>query len=156
MEGNQSQKTEHVMALSDEMVGQDRLVSYAAEMTAENGTLILAHVEDEAVFNRYIDAIGKIPTIDTDVARQTILERLLQDSADYIRSCGAVLAAQQFRGEVEAVTQTGHRIELCLNMVDEGAVDLLVLNTKDVEQMAMHGMAYPLAVQLRKIPLLLL
>ena len=35
-------------------------------------------------------------------------------------------------------------------------VDLLVMNTKDEDQLAMHGLAYPLAVELRQIPLLML
>ncbi len=30
------------------------------------------------------------------------------------------------------------------------------MHTKDEDQMAMHGMAYPLAIELRQIPLLLL
>ena len=38
----------------------------------------------------------------------------------------------------------------------EDEVDLLVLNTKDDDQLAMHGLAYPLAIELREIPLLLL
>ena len=37
-----------------------------------------------------------------------------------------------------------------------GSFDLLVMNTKDDEQMAMHGLAYPLAIEVRSIPLLLL
>ena len=36
------------------------------------------------------------------------------------------------------------------------AIDLLVLNTKDEDHSAMHGLAYPLAVELRNIPLLML
>ena len=35
-------------------------------------------------------------------------------------------------------------------------VDLLVMNTKDSGQLAMHGLAYELAVELNDIPLLLL
>ena len=31
-----------------------------------------------------------------------------------------------------------------------------MLHTKDDEQLAMHGLAYPLCVELREIPLLLL
>jgi hypothetical protein len=146
----------HVMALSDELVGENRLVSFSARLTGEGGTLFLSHIEDEAIFKRYIDAIGKIPSIDTDSARDLILERLLQDSSDYVESCREVLAKQNFVGKIEAVTQTGHRVELCLQLIEEDAIDLLVLNTKDEEQLAMHGLAYPLAVQLRKIPLLLL
>ena len=41
-------------------------------------------------------------------------------------------------------------------LVEAHEVDLLVMHTKDEDQMAMHGMAYPLAIELRQIPLLLL
>ncbi len=43
-----------------------------------------------------------------------------------------------------------------LKHIDEKQVDLLVLNTKDGDQLAMHGLAYPLAVEVRQIPLLML
>ena len=41
-------------------------------------------------------------------------------------------------------------------LVDENEIDLLVMYTKDEDQMAMHGVAYPLAVELRETPLLML
>jgi hypothetical protein len=146
----------HVMAISDQLVGEDRMVSFAAKMTTKGGTLILAHVEDELIFNRYMNAISKIPAIDTEPARELILERLLEDPLDFIDSCRETLIAGGFDGEVRALVQTGHRIGICTKMVEEDRVDLLVLNTKDDEQLAMHGLAYPLAVELRETPLLLL
>lgn len=145
-----------VMALSDELVGEDDLVNYAFELVAHDGTLFLAHVEDEVIFNRYVAAIAKIPAIDTETARESILQRLLQDSANYAQSVVDVAASERPSLTVTPVIRTGHRVELCVKMIEDDRVDLLVLNTKDEEQMAMHGLAYPLAVQLRKIPLLLL
>ena len=41
-------------------------------------------------------------------------------------------------------------------LVEENEIDLLVMYTKDEEQLAMHGIAYPLAVELRATPLLML
>ena len=41
-------------------------------------------------------------------------------------------------------------------MIEDDHVDLLVMHAKEDDQMAMHGMAHPLAVELRSIPLLLL
>ena len=38
----------------------------------------------------------------------------------------------------------------------EHEIDLLVFNTKDDDQLAMHGLAYPLAVEVRGIPILML
>ena len=50
----------------------------------------------------------------------------------------------------------GHHVADVTRLIEEHQVDLLVLNTKDEDQAAMHGLAYSLAVELRKIPLLML
>ena len=57
---------------------------------------------------------------------------------------------------VEQIVTLGHRLVDCVGLVEENKVDLLVLNTKDTDQLAMHGLAYPLAVEVRQIPLLML
>ena len=41
-------------------------------------------------------------------------------------------------------------------LIDEHKVDLLVMNSRDEDQLAMHGLAYPLAVELNHVPMLLL
>jgi hypothetical protein len=41
-------------------------------------------------------------------------------------------------------------------LIKEQSTDLLVLNTKDENQLAMHGQAYPLTVELRETAMLLL
>ena len=75
-----------VMAITDRLTGDHRLVNYARLFAPRDGTLWLTHMEDEATWERY----------------------------------------------------------------------LLVLHTKDEDQLAMHGLAYRLTVELREIPLLLL
>ena len=50
----------------------------------------------------------------------------------------------------------GHHLAEYKRLIEQQEVDLLVLNTKDENQLAMHGMAYALAVELRQIPLLML
>ena len=65
-----------VMAITDHVTQDHHLVSTAARLTAPGGTLWLTHVEDQGIFDRYIDAISKIPEIDTDTARETILDFL--------------------------------------------------------------------------------
>ena len=54
------------------------------------------------------------------------------------------------------VVTLGHHLDEYKRLVIEHDVDLLVMNTKDDDQMAMHGLAYPLAVELRGVPMLLL
>jgi hypothetical protein len=50
----------------------------------------------------------------------------------------------------------GHFLSDYQQHIQEQEIDLLVLNTKDDDQLAMHGLAYPLAVELRTLPLLML
>lgn len=145
-----------VMAVTDHLTGDNRLVNYAARLTEEGGTLLLAHVEDDQVFERYMDAISKIATIDTSPARADIQARLLKDPTDYIESCREGLSASAPSLTVESIVRRGHHIQEYRRLIEERAVDLLVMNTKDEDQLAMHGLAYPLAVELRSIPLLML
>ncbi len=116
----------------------------------------MTHIEDEKVFKSYIEVISKIPTITTESAEEEILRQLLKEPHDYIRSCSETLQAEGLALQVEEIVILGHHIADLTRLVEEHQVDLLVLNTKDEEQMAMHGQAYPLAVELRKIPLLML
>jgi len=148
--------TTHVMAVTDHLVGDDRLVHYAVRFTLENETLILAHVEDEVVFSRYIDSISKIPEIDTDIARDAIMEQLLSEPSEYISSCAEMLAKERIKISVESSVTVGHRLDHFQNLLKEHEVDLLVLNSKDEDQLAMHGKAHPLAVELRSTPMLFL
>ena len=41
-------------------------------------------------------------------------------------------------------------------LVREHEVDLLIMETKDEDQLAMHGLAHPLAIEIREIPLLMI
>ena len=74
----------------------------------------------------------------------------------YIESCREVLAAKSFPIEIEEIVTLGHHLTDYRRLISEHDVDLLVLNTKDEDQLAIHGAAYPLSVELRFTPLLLL
>ena len=145
-----------VMAMTDHLTGDHRLVNYAAHVTHPGGRLLLGHVEDDVIFERYMEAISKISTINTDVARKDIKARLLKDPEDYVDSCREGLARVWPELTVEAMVTSGHHIRAYRHLVEEHKVDLLVMNTKDEDQLAMHGLAYSLAIELRAIPLLLL
>ncbi len=145
-----------VMAMTDHLTGDAVLVNYAARFTEPNGKLFLTHIEDEATFERYMGTISRIPSIDTENSRRTILEQLLKEPKDYIRSCREVLEAEGLPFAVEAIVTKGHHLHEFEKLVEKHEVDLLVFNTKDEDQLAMHGLAYPLAVELRQIPLLML
>ena len=147
--------TRSVMALTNHLTGDHRLVNFAVHFTEEKGTLCLTHIEDEPVYRGYMDVISKIPTITTDIAEEEILRQLLKEPHDYIRSCSDTLQAEGLALKVQAIVTLGHHIAELTRLVEEHQVDLLVLNAKDEDQAAMHGQAYSLAVELRKIPILM-
>ena len=148
--------TDRVMAITDHLVGEARLVDHAVHFTQPGGTLYLTHVEDERIFERYVEVISKIPTIDTEDARESILAQLLKEPRDYVRSCAEALAKAAVPVTTEPVVTLGHALAQYRAMVEERSIDLLVMCTRDEDQLAMHGFAYPLAVELRGVPLLLL
>jgi len=148
--------TDVVMAITDHLAGDHKLVNYAAALTQPGGKVILSHVEDDQMLGRTIDAISKIPSIDTDTVAADLPRQLLKDPLDYAESCQQVLHEANVDITVEHSVTLGHRLKDHLQLVDRHQVDLLVLNTKDDDQLAMHGLAYPLAVELRKTPLLML
>lgn len=82
--------------------------------------------------------------------------RLLKEPADYIRSVEEVLAEAVRDVAIAKDVRMGHRVADCRALVAEHAINLVVMNTKDEGQLAMHGLAYPLAIELRDVPLLLL
>jgi hypothetical protein len=154
--GHTLQGTDIVMAVTTHLAGDNSLVNNAAGFTNDDGTLWLAHVEDERSFGRFIDAISKIDAIDTDTARERILAQMLKEPGDYIRSCREVIVTHRPTVRVQKIVTAGSRLTEFRRLIDKYSIDLLVMHTKDEDQSAMHGLAYPLAVELRETPLLLL
>lgn len=148
--------TTNVMAIADHLTGDHHLVSYAARLTSKQGTLYLTHVEDEVTFDRYMQVIGKVPSIDTTTASEAIKQQLLKEPHDYIRSCVEVLSKAGLPITVEEIVTLGHSLRDYERLIQEQKIDLLVVNTKQEDQLAMHGLAYPLCVELRDTPILML
>ena len=151
-----TQPPREVMAVSGHLCGEGILVRHAAAFTPRGGKLILSHVEDESTFERYLEAIGKIPEIDTEIAHESILARLLKDARDFADAARAGIADADLGIEVIGLAKVGRRLEDYRTQIEEDEVDLLVMHAKEEDQMAMHGMTHPLAVELRSVPLLLL
>ncbi len=148
--------TDKVMAITDHMTGDDRLVNHLVAFTAQNGTGWLTHVESGVTFERYMEVISKIPAIDTDVARETVRQQLLKEPHDYVRSCRQAIDAHGRPIKIEEIVTMSRRLEEYRRLIEAHDIDLLLLYTKDEDQLAMHGLAYPLAIELRQIPLLML
>lgn len=148
--------TDRVMAMTDHLTGDDRLVNCALAFTQPGGTCWLTHIEGEATFARYMTAISKIPEIETEEAGDALKAQLLKEPRDFIGACRAAIEAQNLPVEIGEIVTMGDRLEQYRRLIEEHEIDLLVFYTKDEDQLAMHGMAYPLAVELRQIPLLML
>ena len=123
-----------VMAATDHLAGDGRLVNCAVRLTEPGGKLVLVHIEDDTTFERYMGVISKIPSIDTDNARETILAQLLKEPHDYVRACREELARQEVDVSVEEVVSTGHRLSEYKQLIDRHAVELLVMHTRDEDQ----------------------
>lgn len=147
---------DRVMVVTDHISGDNRLINYGVRLCADGGTVWLCHVEDDAVFHRYMAAISRIPQIDTEVARTQIEEQLLKEASDFISTCIAVLQESRPDLTYESVVTRGHQLRQYSELVQSHEVDLVVANTKDEGQLAMHGMAYSLSVELTNVAMLLL
>ena len=149
-------ETHHVMAITDHLDGDNSIVTAALKLTATDGKLYLTHIEDERAFRRIINVVEKIPEIDSDIALKKIAERLLLDPQNFIDSCQKEIEKQEIPVSVEAIVKLGHSISDYGELVDQLHIDLLVMHTRDDEQLAMHGLAYPLTIEFRQTPLLLI
>jgi nucleotide-binding universal stress UspA family protein len=148
-------RTDSVMAINDSLVGDDLLVSWAARATRDGGKLHLTHMEHDEIFERYIAAISKIPEIDTDTARETLLQQLLREPKEWIATARAALEeAGEDLTVVEHVLR-GHRVADYRAIIEEHEVDLVVFPTLEEDRIALHGVAYSLAVELVETPLLM-
>lgn len=149
-------RLDSVMVVTDHLTGSDALVSWGVKATRPGGRLWLTHVEHDEVFERYMDAISKIPSIPTDEAREAIRKQLLKMPTDYIDSCRAELSELEIPLSIEALVTTGHRVADYRRLVTEHEVDLLVFPTLDEDRIALHGAAHSLAVELLDTPLLMI
>ncbi|GAB4144490.1 MAG: hypothetical protein Tsb009_16180 [Planctomycetaceae bacterium] len=145
-----------VLVVTDHITGDHRLINYGVRMCAQGGTVWLCHVEDDAVFSRYMNAISRIPEIDTDQARELIDRQLLKEADDFIQTCIAELRTDGPKITYHGEVLRGHRLHEYRKLIDEHEIDLVVTNTKDEDQLAMHGLAYSMSVEWTDIAMLLL
>ncbi|VAX42798.1 hypothetical protein MNBD_PLANCTO02-805 [hydrothermal vent metagenome] len=145
-----------VMVVTDHIAGDHQLINYGARMCVEEGTIWLCHVEDDTAFNRYKSAIGRIPEIDTDVAPGLLKDQLLKDAQDFIDICIAELKEKRPSVNYQSSVSMGHHINQFQALIESHDVDLLIANTKDQGQLAMHGIAYSVSVEMIETALLLL
>ena len=145
-----------VMVVTDHLTGDNRLINYALSFTPKDGRIILSHVEDEVWLNRFLDCVSKIPAIDTDLARSTIVQQITKEPNDFIKSVQESLASNRPSTLVESNVGIGSELNLYADWLKKHKIDLAVVNTKDEHQMAISGFAHAFAIEFRHIPTLLL
>ncbi|MBM80523.1 MAG: hypothetical protein CMJ78_08010 [Planctomycetaceae bacterium] len=145
-----------VMVITDHIKGDNRLVNFGAAMAAPDGEVYLCHIEDDAVFERYMRVIEQIPGLDTETARTEISAQLTSDAQNFIDGCIEGLGQNVASIKAHSIVERGHRLHDYKRLVKSHEIDMIVINTKDEEQLAMHGMAYTLAVEMVDTALLLL
>lgn len=151
--------TDRVLVVTDHLTGDADLVNWGVKFTEPKGKLFLAHVESDADFARYMSIIGKLPDIPTELAREHIGERLLKDPAGYIEAVQQELTREGLDIDVEPIVKMGHKVSEYQALVEENSCDLVVFRTREpgnTEALALHGVAYALALELRRVPLLML
>ncbi len=150
------ENTDRVMVLSDHLVSDGRLINWGLRLVEQGGRITLVHIEDDAVFGRYLAAISKISGLDTELAETAIEKQLLHEASDYADEVKAVFEAEHPNVQVSKNIRLGHTVKEVLAVASHEECDLVVLNTKDEDQLAMAGKAYSVAVELIDKPLLLL
>lgn len=148
--------TDRVLVVTDHLTGDDALVNLGVQMTHRRGTLFLAHIEDEGLLQYYLDAIDRIAAIDSAVAHDRLREQLLKAPREYIDSVAGVLQRAGIEEKVVPLVRVGRGVAAYQELMAEHDIDLLILNSKDERQQAMHAKAHAIAVQIRSRPLLLL
>jgi nucleotide-binding universal stress UspA family protein len=145
-----------VMVVTDHLTGDHRLVSWAVHLAPDDGTVVLAHIEEEPFLEHILEAIGRIQGVPTERTREQLGAKLLERPRDYIQAVAAELAARGIHEKVVPVVRLGEPISEYRGLASEHGVNLLICNTKDPRQRAMEALSHALAVELRDLPLLLL
>ena len=146
----------NVMVVTDHISGENRLINHGVAWADGRGEVWLCHVEDDAVFDRYIDAISRIPEIDTEEARVLLQRQLSKDASDFIETCLGEVKPRNPEIRFHCSIGMGHLLKEYRQLVESHDIDLLVFHTKDEDQLAMHGIGYALSVELNQRCLLLL
>ena len=104
----------------------------------------------------YAEAVAMAKIYNTELASEKIHNKLLEMPRDYIDTISGVLTSEGIQEDIIPIVHMGHALSDYKKIINDNEIDLVVINTKDEKQLAMHGMAYALAVEIRDRPLLLL
>ncbi len=145
-----------VLAMTDHLTEDHRLIDFAAAFTGEAGQLILTHLEDQSTFDRYLAAIARIETIDTASAEMALKAELLKSPRAYIATCRERLSSSGHPIDVQDVVSFSNGLESFHEQVAQHQADLVIINGLDHERPGIHGIAQPLVNKIRQVPVLIL
>ena len=147
---------DRVMVLTDQLDDHPGLIDAALTLVKEEGLISLAHIEDEAQYERYMNFISKIPEIDTQIARESIKSQIFKEAEDFVEVIKGTLQSRGLKVSVHSDIRMGHQLKTYVSMVELNHIDMVVMQSKDDDQIAIHGLSYPLAVELSTLPLLIM
>lgn len=147
-------KNERVIVVTDHLTGDHTLIDYAATFVEPDGRLILVHLEDQTTFDRYMDAISKITTIDTEQAQSQIYSQLLKEPHVYISSCRDRLKDSIPSLQVDEIVEFGEGFDQFRDHIRRENANLLVIKGVNHQQPGIHGLADRLINETRYIPVL--
>ncbi len=145
-----------VMVIADHLQGDDQLVNWGVHLCPDQGTLYLAHIEDDKIYERYMETIAMVPDIDTKTTQIRVAEKLLSRPRGYIQSIAEMLKEQGIQESVVPIIEMGHALVDYRRIMNDNNIELAIFHTKDEDQLAMHGMAYAISIEIQDRPLLLL
>lgn len=145
-----------ILVVTHRLTGDRDLLHWGLLLTPDDGTIYLAHVEDEAIFNRYLDAIGRVPSLDTELARSHLAAKLLQLPSDYFDTVVAEMAACDLRENLVPIVCMGNPLQEYAALVREHDIEMVIVNSHDSNQRAIDGTAHALALELGQTPVLML
>ena len=146
----------HPKAITDHLTDDHQLIDYSAAFLERPGKLVLVHLEDQPTFDRYLEAISRITTIDTENARQQLATQLLKAPEAFVQSCRERLNEAASGIDVMAIVEFAKGIDRFKDAIHELEADLLVMKGIDHEQPGIHGLAQRLINETRQIPVLVI
>lgn len=137
----------------DHQIDNSYLVNKGLLLSKYLKNLELIHIEDETIFNYYLDAIAKIPGINTEFAETNIKETILNLSGDFFRNVASKLENDKVITGIHC--QFGETVQCYHDIIKDRKIDLLVFEAEDESKMAMHSLGHSLTIQFPNVATLL-
>ncbi len=137
----------------DHEIDNSRLINKALMMDKHLVNLELIHVEGEVIYNYYMDAIDKIPAINTAIAEENIKKTILDLSRDFFADVASKIENEKRKATIHC--KFGETVKCYREIVESRKIDLLIFEAEDDTKMAMHSLGHSLTIQFPNVATLL-